>query len=76
MGSFRASHMALVKMFAFNVYSLQKEKQIESNAISEKVGADQIPKRGLKLSGQNINKWASYYMVLSQMISWQVLQRG
>ena len=51
MGSFRASHMALVKMFALNVCSLQKEKQIESNAISEKVGTDQIPKRGLELSG-------------------------
>ena len=50
MGRFRASHVALVKMLALNVCSFQKEKQIESNAISEEVGADQIPKRELELS--------------------------
>lgn len=63
-------------MFAFDVCSLKKEKQIESNAISEEEGADQIPKRELEVSGWNTNKWASYYMVPSQVISWQVQQRG
>lgn len=76
MGRFRASHVALVTMFALDVCSLKKEKQIESNAVSEEVGADQIPKRELELSGWDTNKWASYYMVPSQVISWQVLQRG
>lgn len=50
MGRFRALYVALVKMFALNVCSLQKEKQIGGNAVSEVGRADLIPKRELELS--------------------------
>jgi hypothetical protein len=74
MGKFKASYVPLVRMFAL-VYSFQKEKEIVGNVISKDGGESKISSEKYNQVDRNHYKWASYYVVPLQVISWQMLQR-